>query len=99
MFELTKLAWDLVVLRDATSKGEMTWKVWATGFGFVIVLYGIGLPAVLLYEKHPEDKPVFVAAMVLIGILVVAYFWLAIRWRRRLRRERLAAAQNSEPAN
>jgi Na+/melibiose symporter-like transporter len=87
MWELAKLVWNLFVLRRNTVKGEMTWRVWLSALAFVVVIYAIALPATLLYEKHPEDKPIFIAAIVAVGIITVAYFWLAIRWRLRLRRE------------
>jgi cytochrome c biogenesis protein CcdA len=93
VFELIKLAWDTFVIRDAYRKGEMTWKVWLAALGFLAAVYGIGLPAMMLMEKHPEDKRIFPTAATLIGIVLVIYFWLAIRWRLGLRRERLAAEQ------
>ena len=83
MFELFKLAWDLVVLRDESKKGQLNWRVWVYGFGFVLVEYGIALPAVLLYEKHPQYKPVFIGALVLVAINFVAMMWWAIRFRAR----------------
>jgi Na+/melibiose symporter-like transporter len=86
MWELAKLAWNFLLLRRSTRNGEMTWRVWVSAIAFVVLIYGIALPATLLYEKHPEDKPIFIAAMIAVGIIVVAYFWLAIRWRLRLRR-------------
>jgi predicted membrane channel-forming protein YqfA (hemolysin III family) len=83
MFELFKLAWDFVVLRDQAKKGRLNWRVWIYGFGFVIVQYCIGLPAVLLYEKHPQYKPVFIFAMALIVINFIAFMWWAVRWQSR----------------
>lgn len=83
MFELFKLLWDVVVLRDATRKGQLNWRIWVYGFGFVLIEYGIALPAVMLYEKHPQYKPVFIIAMVLVGINFVCFMWWAWRWRSR----------------
>ncbi len=83
MFELCKLIWDMVVLRDAAKKGQMNWRVWVYGFGFVVIEYAIALPAALLYEKHPQYKPVFIGALVLAAINFVAMMWWAIRWRAR----------------
>jgi hypothetical protein len=40
MFELIKLAWDFVALRDATRNGEMTARVWLSAIAFVLMLYG-----------------------------------------------------------
>jgi hypothetical protein len=47
---LQKNLWDLVVIRDATRKGQMGWRIWAIGMGFVVFLYGTALPAEMLYE-------------------------------------------------
>lgn len=74
--ELIQVIWDLFMLRDAKRKGQLTWQVWAFAIGFVVVLYGIGLPAAVLYQNHPQYKPVFIAAMVLDGIVaVVGFVW------------------------
>lgn len=83
MFELFKLLWDVVVLRDAARKGNVNWRTWVYGFGFVLVEYGIALPALLLYQKHPQHKPVFIAAMVLALVNFVGFMWWAIRWQSR----------------
>lgn len=84
MFELFKLLWDVVVLRDAACKGQrMNWRIWVYGFGFVLVEYGIALPAVMLYEKHPQYKPVFILAMVVVIINFICCMWWAWRWRLR----------------
>jgi Na+/melibiose symporter-like transporter len=83
MWELIKLSWDVFVLRDASRKGQLTWRVWLSAIAFVLAIYGIGLPAVLLYEKHPEDKPIFIASMVLVGLITVSFFYISIRrWLR-----------------
>lgn len=83
MFELCKLIWDLIVMRDASKKGQMNWRVWVYGFGFALVEYSIALPAALLYEKHPQYKPLFIAAIALVLINFVGMMWWAIRWRSR----------------
>ena len=83
MFELCKLIWDLVVMRDASKKGQMNWRVWVYGFGFALVEYSIALPAALLYEKHPQYKPLFIAAIALVLINFFGMMWWAIRWRSR----------------
>ncbi len=36
MFELFKLIWDVVVLRDVSRKGRYNWRIWPIGFGFVM---------------------------------------------------------------
>ena len=99
MWKLAKLVWNSLLLRRATGKGEMTWRVWLAAIAFLVVIYAVALPATLLYEKHPEDKPIFIAAIIAVGIITVAYFWLAIRWRLRLRREKLTVQQKPDSAN
>ena len=81
MFEVFKIMWDLFVLRDAQRKGQLGWKKVLFAIGFVLLEYIIALPAVLLYEKHPQYKSVFIAAMVLVVINFVAFVWLALGWR------------------
>lgn len=72
MFELCKLIWDVVVLRDTRRKGQLTLRTMLYGFGVAALLYGTGLPASLLYQAHPRYKPVFVAAIVFDVLLVAA---------------------------
>jgi hypothetical protein len=56
MFELFKIVWDLVVLRDAARKGQLHWRIWPIAFGFVLLEYCIALPAVVLYENHNTNR-------------------------------------------
>ena len=79
MFEIVKLIWDVFVIRDATRRGQMNWRVWAIGIGFVVFLYGTGLPAELLYEAHPQYKPLFIAAVALDGLAFLCVMVWGIR--------------------
>jgi hypothetical protein len=81
MFELIKIAWDVVVLRDAMGKGEMTARVWGAAALFLLVVVSIGLPTILYYEAGG-----------LLGLVLIGYFWLAIRWRLRLKRGQAGSA-------
>jgi hypothetical protein len=83
MLELIKLIWDVVVLRDAVRKGLLNWRIWPTAFGFVLFLYGTGIPSTLLYEKHPQYKPLFIAALIFDAILFVCFMCWAWRWQAR----------------
>jgi heme/copper-type cytochrome/quinol oxidase subunit 4 len=95
MFEIFKLIWDAVVLRDQARKGQLKVRTFVIGFGFVVLLYAIALPAVVLYSNHPQYKLVFIAAVVLDGLLFVAFMVWAIRgWRRQVS---ASAAASSEP--
>jgi hypothetical protein len=83
MFELFKIVWDVVVLRDAARKGQLTWRIWPIAFGFVFLEYCIGLSAVTLYDKHSQYKPVFIAAMVLVAANFIVFMWWAWHWQKR----------------
>jgi membrane protein YdbS with pleckstrin-like domain len=98
MFEIVKLMWDVVALRDASRKGLLEWRIWPMAFGFVAVLYGVGLFGWLFYEHHPQYKPVFVAAMIFDGVFYVWFLVWAYRWQSRRAAARKAAltAQSSE---
>jgi cytochrome c biogenesis protein CcdA len=78
VFEIVKLIWDVVVLRDAARKGQLNWKVWVIGFGFAIVVYAIGLPAALLYDAHPEYEALFVTAVVVIALMFGGLMWWGV---------------------
>ncbi len=89
MFELIKVVLNLFVLRDSMQKGEMTPGVWAGAGLFLLVVVLIGVPTIFYYDRHPDASPrVMVVAAVLLGMALIVYFWLAIRWRQRLNRER-----------
>ena len=92
MFELFKIAWDVVVLRDAASKGQLTGRVVLFGVAFAVLEYAIGLPAALLYFKHPEYKPLFIAAMLLVVVNLILFLIFGFRWYRRVSRATALAA-------
>lgn len=79
MFELCKLVWDLIVLRDAARKGQLNWRIGLIAAAFVIFLYGTGLPVTLLYDSHPQYKPLFIAILVLDGIVFLWFMIWGIR--------------------
>jgi hypothetical protein len=97
MFELFKIVWDLVVLHDAARKGQLNWRIWAAAFGFVLLLYGTGVPAVLLYEKHPQYKPLFIAALIFDATLFISFTWWAWHWQKRLAAARKPFIVPSQP--
>jgi hypothetical protein len=92
MFELFKIAWDVVVLRDGARKGQLTARVVLVGIGFSLLEYAIGLPAALLYIKHPQYKPLFIAAMVLAAVNLILFLIFGLRWYRRVSRASALAA-------
>ena len=91
MWELFKIAWDVGVLRDGIRKGQLGWRQFLFAVGFAVLEYAIAVPAALLYAKDPRYKALFIAAMALVGILLLAFFWIALRWY-------VQAAQRAAPA-
>jgi hypothetical protein len=89
MLEMLKLFLDGAILRDGASKGMLTWRVTLSAVVFVVILYGTAVPAVVLYQNHPQYKPLFIAALVFDAVLFVAYMTWAVRWyMRQLVRQR-----------
>ena len=80
MLELIKLIVDGLVLRDGARKGLLTWKVVLFAIGFVVLLYGTGLPASLLYQAHPQYKPLFIAAVVFDALMFISFMIFGTRW-------------------
>ena len=80
MIELLKLVWDVIMLRDSARKGLLSWRVFAFAVGFVLLLYGTGIPAVIDYQKHPSHKPLFIAALAFDLLLFVAFMIWGTRW-------------------
>jgi len=92
MFELFKILWEIFVVRDATRKGRLKLKTWIIAFSFVAALYATGVPAAVLWQNHPQYFPVFVAAMVLDGVLMIAMFVWTYRTWINLKRDQAAQA-------
>lgn len=84
MIEFFQILWNLFMLRDAARKGQLTVGVWVFAIGFVVLLYAILLPATVLWQNHPQYKPLFVAAGVLDGIVFVVGMVWAVNLRRKL---------------
>jgi hypothetical protein len=85
LFELLKLLWDLVMVRDAYRRGLLTWRVWAVGIGLVLFLYGTGIPVGLLWDKYPQYAPVFICVLALDGVAALAVAIWGWRLQARLR--------------
>ncbi len=79
MFEICKIVWDLVVLRDAARKGQMNWRMWVIAISFVLFLYGTALPVLLLYEKDPGYKGLFMATLAVDGLVFVWFMIWSLR--------------------
>ncbi len=91
MFELLKLVWDLVMVRESYRRGLLTWRVWALGFGLVLFLYGTVLPVSFLWEKYPQYAPVFVTVLALDSVLLILVMLWGWRWQARQRAAKQAA--------
>ena len=81
MVEILKIVWDAVILRDGIRKGQLGWPKFLFAAGFAVLEYAIGVPATLLYVKHSQYKPLFIAAMILVVANLVGFIWIALRWR------------------
>jgi hypothetical protein len=97
MLELIKLIVDGLVLRDGARKGILTWKVMLFGFGFAIMLYGTAVPAVVLYQNHPQYKPLFVAAIAFDAIAFILFMIFGTRWYLRATARLKAEQQAQQP--
>ena len=93
MWQLLKVAWDLGVLRDGIRKGQLGWRKLLFAIGFAVLEYAIAVPAAVLYAKDARFKPLFLGAMALDVVLLIAFFWIALRWYLRS-----LAAQRAAPA-
>lgn len=93
MLELFKLFWDVAVLRDAARKGQLNWRIWAIAIAFVIFLYGTGLPVALFYDKYPRHEALFIATLVLDGLVVL---WFMIWGARRYLRQSAARKSGAD---
>ncbi|HEY1903135.1 MAG TPA: hypothetical protein VGG56_11915 [Terracidiphilus sp.] len=82
MFEIFKIIWELFVAREYVRKGQLTLRKTLISTGLVLLGYLILVPASVLYQNHPEYKPLFIAAMVLAGIDFLFLFGLGIYWWR-----------------
>lgn len=80
MSEIVKLAVDFLGLRDAQRKRLLSGRMVALGFAFALFLYLTALPAGILYQHHPQYKPIFVATLAVDGVATVTFMWLALRW-------------------
>ena len=48
-----------------------------------MAIYAIGLPAALLYDRHSQYKPIFVAAMILDVLLLITFLCWALFRRKK----------------
>jgi hypothetical protein len=88
MFELIKLAWDAIVLRDSINKGEMSAGVWGAALLFLFALGCIAIPTILYFDRHPDaPATALIYPAIALALLMIVYFWLSIRWRLRLNRK------------
>jgi hypothetical protein len=82
MFELFQIVWDLFMVRRSVRNGQLTLRKLLITFGLTVLLYAIVVPAGMLYDKHPEYKPLFIAAVVLGAADFAFLIYLGFHWKR-----------------
>jgi predicted transporter len=82
MFELVQIVWDLFMVRREARSGRLTLRKALIAGGLTVLLYAIVVPAAMLYDKHPEMKPVFIAAVVLGAADFLFLIYLGFHWKR-----------------
>jgi peptidoglycan/LPS O-acetylase OafA/YrhL len=91
MFELFQVVWDLFMVRRAAKSGQLTLRKAAIAIGLTVLLYALVIPAFVLYDKHPEYKPLMIVGMVLGAADLIFLVCLGFYWQRQW-----LAAQKSE---
>ena len=82
MFEIVQIVWDLFMVRRSIRNGQLTWRKGLVSAGLVLLGYLILVPAAALYEKHPEYKPLFIAAAIATAADFLFLLFLGLRWWR-----------------
>jgi len=82
MFEIVQILWDLFMVRRSIRSGQLTWRDGLISTGLVLLGYLILVPAAALYEKHPEYKPLFIAAAIATAADFLLLIILGLRWWR-----------------
>jgi Na+/melibiose symporter-like transporter len=80
MFELFQIVWDLLMVRRSVRNGQLTLRKAAIAIGLTILLYVTVIPAAALYDKHPEYKPLFIAAVVFGAANFLFLIFLGFHW-------------------
>ncbi len=92
MGEFLKVGWDLFTIRHYQRQGmKLSAGDYLVAIGFVVFLYATVLPAIVLYQNHPQYKWVLIATLVLDGIVTIAMFVWEIKWWIKHRAAALAA--------
>ena len=93
MFELFQVVWDLFMVRRSARSGQLTLRKAAIAGGLTILLYAIVVPAFVLYDKHPEYKPLFIVAVILGAADLIVLIYLGFHWQKQW------AAQKAQSGN
>ena len=80
MFEIVQIIWDLFMMRREAKAGRLTWRKGLIAFALVVLGYALAVPAVVLYDKHPDYKPLFITALILTGIDFAFLIGLGLYW-------------------
>jgi hypothetical protein len=105
MGELFKVCWDVFTIRHYSRQGmKLSTGDYIVALAFVIFLYATAVPAVVLYQNHPQYKWVLVATCVFDGAVAIAMFVWEVKWWIKHRAAALAArlsqasAQSNQPS-
>jgi hypothetical protein len=90
MFEIVQILWDLFVMRRDIQQGRLTLRRAAIAFGMTIVAYGTAVGAFVLYDRHPQYKPLFIAGEVFAAAVFVDLIYLGFHWSRQSRSQQSA---------
>lgn len=82
MFELFQIVWDLFMVRRSVRNGQLNLRKGLIAVGLTVLHYATVVPAAVLYDKHPDWKPLFIAAMVLGAADVILLICLGFYWWR-----------------
>ena len=93
MFELFQVVWDLFMVRRAAKSGQLTLRKAAIAIGLTVLLYALVIPAFVLYDKHPEYKPLFIVAVILGAADLIFLIYLGFHWQKQW------AAQKAQSGN
>jgi hypothetical protein len=88
MFELFQVVWDLFMIRRSAKSGQLTLRKAGIAVGLTVLLYAMVVPAFVLYDKHPEYKPLFIVAVILGVADLIFLIYLGFHWQKQWAEQR-----------
>jgi hypothetical protein len=80
MFEIVQIIWDVFMMRRSVKDGSLTLRKGLIAFGLTALGYLLAVPASVLYDAHPQYKPLFIAGIVLAVLDFAFLIYLGIYW-------------------